>query len=241
VQGLIALARASLALRTAPIDMTSRDTVFVIDDDPAVRQSLRWILESADIAVEAFGTAHEFLHSGAANRPGCLVLDVRIPGMSGLDLQEQLAAQGVTLPVIVISGHGDVAAAVRAMKAGALDFLEKPFTDEHLLSRVRQALTLGQQRREGRARRAEVMQLVVSGKANKQIASLLGRSPKTVEIHRANVMKKMEVDSLAELVRIAHEHLEADATDDAAPPQMDERPPHYRERSTTDSGEWLRP
>ena len=191
-------------------------TVFVVDDDRAMRDSLSWLLDSVGLRVRSYATAAEFLADHDPAQPGCLVLDVRMPGMSGLDLQAELARRGVELPTIVITGHAEVSMAVRAVKAGALDFIEKPFSDQLLLDRVRQALEIDLEVREVRRRREdalrrlatltarerEVLNLVVAGKANKEIASELGVSPKTVEVHRAHVMSKMCVDSLAELIRI---------------------------------------
>ena len=191
-------------------------TVFVVDDDRAMRDSLSWLLDSVGLRVRSYATAAEFLADHDPAQPGCLVLDVRMPGMSGLDLQAELARRGVELPTIVITGHAEVSMAVRAVKAGALDFIEKPFSDQLLLDRVRQALEVDLEAREVRRRREdarrrlatltarerEVLDLVVAGKANKEIASALGVSPKTVEVHRAHVMSKMCVDSLAELIRI---------------------------------------
>ncbi len=196
-----------------PID----PTVFVVDDDPAMRDSLRWLLESVGLAVVTYPTAAEFLGARNPDAAGCLVLDVRMPGMSGLDLQAELVRRGDEIPTIVITGHAEVPMAVRAVKAGALDFIEKPFSDQLLLDRVRQAIDVDRRQREQRARRnearrrvalltareREVMDLVVSGRANKEIAAALGLSPKTVEVHRARVMEKMDVDSLAELIRVA--------------------------------------
>jgi two-component system, LuxR family, response regulator FixJ len=191
--------------------------VFVVDDDRAMRDSLRWLLESIGLSVRTYATAAEFLHDHDPAQPGCLVLDVRMPGMSGLDLQTELAQRGAELPTIVVTGHAEVAMAVRAVKAGAIDFIEKPFSDQLLLDRVRQALEIDRQSREIRMRREEarrrlaslsarereVLGLVAAGKANKEIAAALGLSPKTVEVHRAHVMAKMAVDSLAELIRVA--------------------------------------
>jgi len=191
-------------------------TVFVVDDDRAMRDSLSWLLDSVGLRVRSYATAAEFLADHDPAQPGCLVLDVRMPGMSGLDLQAELARRGVELPTIVITGHAEVSMAVRAVKAGALDFIEKPFSDQLLLDRVRQALEIDLEVREVRRRREdalrrlatltarerEVLDLVVAGKANKEIASALGLSTKTVEVHRAHVMSKMCVDSLAELIRI---------------------------------------
>ena len=191
-------------------------TVFVVDDDRAMRESLSWLLDSVGLRVRSYATAADFLAEHDPAQPGCLVLDVRMPGMSGLDLQAELARRGVELPTIVITGHAEVSMAVRAVKAGAIDFIEKPFSDQLLLDRVRQALEIDLEAREVRRRREdarrrlatltarerEVLDLVVAGKANKEIASALGVSPKTVEVHRAHVMSKMCVDSLAELIRI---------------------------------------
>jgi FixJ family two-component response regulator len=191
--------------------------VFVVDDDRAMRDSLRWLLESIGLSVRTYATAAEFLREHQPSQPGCLVLDVRMPGMSGLDLQAELVQRGAALPTIVVTGHAEVAMAVRAVKAGAIDFIEKPFSDQLLLDRVRQALEIDRQSREVRARREEarrrlaslsarereVLELVAAGKANKEVAAALGLSPKTVEVHRAHVMSKMAVDSLAELIRVA--------------------------------------
>ena len=191
-------------------------TVFVVDDDRAMRDSLSWLLDSVGLRVRSYATAAEFLADHDPAQPGCLVLDVRMPGMSGLDLQAELARRGVELPTIVITGHAEVSMAVRAVKAGAIDFIEKPFSDQLLLDRVRQAVQIDLEARDVRRRREdarrrlatltarerEVLDLVVAGKANKEIASALGLSTKTVEVHRAHVMSKMCVDSLAELIRI---------------------------------------
>ncbi|MHC4415544.1 MAG: response regulator transcription factor [Planctomycetota bacterium] len=192
----------------------SEPTVFVIDDDAEVRSSLRWLMESAGLTVESYASAGEFLEAYESDRPGCLVLDLRLPGMSGYELQKKLAGQGLELPVIIISAYGDVPTAVRVMKAGAVDFLEKPFPREVLLERVRQAVDRDAESHRMRSRRAEaqrrastltpregeVMRLVVTGKATKQISFQLGVSPRTIEVHRAQVMKKMQVHSLPELV-----------------------------------------
>jgi len=193
-------------------------TVYVVDDDKAVRDSLRWLIESVGLPVEAFDSAKAFLQRCEASEVrGCLVVDVRLPGVSGLDLQDRLREKGLYLPTIVITGHGDVPVAVRAMKAGALDFIEKPFSDQTLLDRIREAmdrdehihelslkreeLAMRYERLTGRER--EVLDLVVTGQLNKQIAATLGLSHKTIEVHRAHVMEKMEADSLADLVRMA--------------------------------------
>jgi two-component system response regulator FixJ len=194
--------------------MTEEDpTIFVVDDDHAVRDSLRWLLESLQLKVETYASATEFLASGVANRPGCLVVDIRMPDVSGLQLQEILAARRVSLPVIMITGHGDVSMAVRAMKAGALDFIEKPFNDQLFLECIQRGLQANARHRRQdaerqtvqtrlarlTAREREVLERVVAGKANKVIALELGISARTVEVHRAKVMEKMCADSLAAL------------------------------------------
>jgi RNA polymerase sigma factor (sigma-70 family) len=196
--------------------METDPTVFVVDDDPAMRQSLRWLIESVNVAVETYAAAQDFLAAYDPNRPGCLVLDVRMPGMGGLDLQAELARREIEVPVIIITGYAEVPTAVRALKSGALDFIEKPFSDQLLLDRIQQAIASDRQARVRRHERAalaarvaqltprerEVMQLVVAGSSNREIAAELGLSVKTVEVHRARVMEKMKVDSLADLVRI---------------------------------------
>ena len=201
---------------TADTAMPPEPTVFVVDDDPAMRDSLCWLLQSVDLHVETYPSADAFLAAYDAARPGCLVLDVRMPGMSGLNLQDELRARDIRLPIIMLSGHAEVPTAVRALKAGAIDFMEKPFSDELLLDRIRQAIDLDREQRDAGARRAavaeryalltprerEVMELVTAGKANKVIAAELGLSPKTVEVHRAAVMDKMRADSVADLVRM---------------------------------------
>jgi len=191
-------------------------TVFIVDDDEAMRESLTWLIESVGLTVKTFSSADDFLKAYYPGRPGCLLLDVRMPGMSGLELQEYLKKQQVTVPVIMITGHGDVPMAVRAMKVGAVDFIEKPFNDEQLLESIRNALSIDEERRDDQAfkaeiasrlalltpRESEVMQMVTDGKSNKEIANTLGVSAKTVEAHRAKVMEKMQASSLAELVRL---------------------------------------
>ena len=191
-------------------------TVFVVDDDDAVRNSLRMLLKSAGVHAEASASAQEFLSTYEVTQPGCLVLDVRMPGMSGLEMQHELNLRGATLPVIFITGHGDIPMAVEAMQHGAFDFLQKPFRDQELLDRVQRALvrdadyrTRLRQTDRIRERLAslsprerEVLDLVTQGKANKMVAGDLGVSQRTVEIHRAHVMQKMEAGSLAELVRM---------------------------------------
>ena len=197
--------------------MNNKPTVFVVDDDQAMRNSLKWLIESVAMQVETFDSADAFIRSYYPGRSGCLLLDVRMPGMSGLELQEYLVQQRISIPVIIITGHGDVPMAIRAMKAGAVDFIEKPFNDELLLESIRHALQRDEQQRDQQRQRAEiaerlarltpreheVMAMVTGGKANKEIAASLGVSAKTVEAHRARVMEKMEAQSLAELVRMA--------------------------------------
>ncbi|EGV28572.1 MULTISPECIES: response regulator transcription factor [Thiorhodococcus] len=197
--------------------MTTDATVFVVDDDQAMRTSLQWLIESTGMSVQTYDSADAFLATYYPGRAGCLLLDVRMPGMTGLELQAYLAREGYRLPVILITGHGDVAMAVKAMKAGAVDFIEKPFHDEDLLRSIRGALDFDQKTRASRSTRAEilmrlaeltpreheVMAMVTDGKSNKEIAAALGVSSKTVEAHRARVMEKMRAESLAELVRMA--------------------------------------
>ena len=197
--------------------MEAESTVFVVDDDADLRESLGWLIESAGLRVKTFSTAEEFLAGYEPEEPCCLVLDVRMPGLSGLDLQEELTRRGVPPPIIIVTGHAKVPMAVRALKGGAIDFLQKPFSDQALLDRVRQAIDLDRRTRQARAedakvvtllsrltpREREVMDLVIAGKPNKIIADDLGISPKTVEIHRARVMEKMQAGSVAELVRLA--------------------------------------
>src|SRR5262245_63789755 len=197
--------------------MPPEPTVFVVDDDRAMRDSLRWLLESVGLSVRTYATAAAFLREYEPSQPGCQVLDIRMPGMSGLDLQAELLRRGAGLPTIVVTGHAEVPMAVRAVKAGAIDFIEKPFSDQLLLDRVRQGIEMDRQEREGRAQRGEVLRrlslltprerevldLVVAGRANKEIAAALRLSPKTVEVHRSHVMEKMQASSVAELVRLA--------------------------------------
>jgi FixJ family two-component response regulator len=192
-------------------------TVFVVDDDAAVRDAIKDLLESAGIAVQTFGSGREFLAAQRVDSPSCLILDVRLPEMSGLDFQRELAAAKVEVPIIFITGHGDIPMTVQAMKAGAVDFLTKPFRDQDLLDAIHKAMQrsrerLAQQTEVSELRRRydeltprerEVMQLVIQGLLNKQIAADLGTSETTVKIHRGQVMRKMEADSLPDLVRMA--------------------------------------
>lgn len=195
---------------------TSEPTVFVVDDEEDIRDALRMLLGTVKLRVEAFASAREFLAAYNPSRAGCLILDVRMPGMSGPELQEQLRANNISIPIIIITGHGDVPTAVRTMKAGAIDVLEKPFSDDLLLERVHQALERdAAQRREQRERarvsarlarltprEREVMAGIVDGKLNKVIAADLGLSTRTVEIHRARIMEKMQVRSVSNLVQM---------------------------------------
>jgi FixJ family two-component response regulator len=198
--------------------MTETDaTVFVVDDDAPMRESLKNLLRSVGLRAELFASAQEFLRSKRPDMPSCLVLDVRLPGLSGLDLQRRTTEAGVEIPIIFITGHGDIPMSVRAMKAGAVEFLTKPFRDQDLLDAIQQALERDRQARDQRAaieelrsrfasltpREREVMARVVAGLLNKQIGGELGTSETTVKIHRHQVMEKMGAGSLPELVRMA--------------------------------------
>lgn len=196
--------------------MTRQPAVFIVDDDDAVRSSLRLLLKSAGLGTVAYASAKEFLDTWQPEQAGCLILDVRMPGMSGLELQAELNRRGAIIPVVFISGHGDIPMAVEAIQHGAFDFLQKPFGDQDLLNRVQRALAADGENRKLLAQRdllrerfesltpreREVLALVTQGKANKVMAGDLGVSQRTVEIHRARVMEKMGANSLAQLVRI---------------------------------------
>ncbi|MCG6871517.1 MAG: sigma-70 family RNA polymerase sigma factor [Gammaproteobacteria bacterium] len=192
-------------------------TVYIVDDDEAVRTSLSWLVDSAGLPALTFASATEFLDAWDGASHGCLVLDVRMPGMSGLELQQRLHEAGSHLPVVIVTGHADVPMAIRALKAGVRDFIEKPYDDEELLERIHDAMAHAAADQEAQARQQdlsrrfetltarerEVLDCVVAGLSNKQIADQLGLSIKTVEVHRSRVMNKMAAHSLAELVRLA--------------------------------------
>ncbi|MGB5469684.1 MAG: response regulator transcription factor [Woeseiaceae bacterium] len=191
-------------------------TVFIVDDDATIRFAMQALMDSVNLHHEIFASGDEFLEKMTDQRPGCLVLDIRMPGLGGLELQEELIKRGNTLPIIFITGHGDVPMAVEAMQKGAVDFIQKPFRDQELLDRIRDALATDEERREAQQHHAEVagrldrltnrerevFDLVVTGKPNKVIAYELGVSQRTVEIHRARVMEKMQARSLADLVKM---------------------------------------
>ena len=195
---------------TAPI-------VFVVDDDPAVCVAVKRLIRSVGIEVQTFNSAQEFLQSKRPDVPGCLVLDVRLPDLSGLDLQQELATANIDLPIIFVTGHGDIPMSVRAMKAGAVEFLTKPYREQDLLEAIQQGIRQHRKKREQRAeiielqrryelltlREREVFPLVAGGLLNKQVGAQLGASEKTIKVHRGQVMQKMKADSLAELIRMA--------------------------------------
>lgn len=199
--------------------MSSEPTVFIVDDDAAIRQAMEFLMRSVDMKHETYRSADEFLTAWNETRRGCLVLDIRMPGMGGLELQERLREHGSSLPIIFITGHADVPMAVDAMQNGAFDFIQKPFRDQELLERIAAAMKTDRARRAEQERKSdvsermatltprerEVMDLVVTGKPNKVAAYELGVSQRTVEIHRARVMEKMGARSLADLVRMTLE------------------------------------
>lgn len=196
--------------------MTDHLTIYVVDDDPDVRDSLKILLEFSNFNVRIFDSAVKFLATDLRHINGCLVVDIRMPDMDGLELQDELVRRGIELPAIVITGHGDIPLAVRAMRAGAADFLEKPFREEALLESIRRAIQHKPQQRDSKnnrevaacwgsltEREKEVLNLLVEGHTNKEIARALDISPRTVDIHRAHVMEKMHAKTLADLVRLA--------------------------------------
>lgn len=197
-------------------DTNQHSTVYIVDDDQAIRHAMEMLMRSVGLNYEIFHSGNDFLASHTNDRAGCLVLDIRMPGLGGLELQDKLNEMGSTLPIIFITGHGDVPMAVEAMQKGAIDFIQKPFRDQELLDRIGEAIEADQEKRTAREeqhavrgriekltnREREVLALVVTGKPNKVIAYELGVSQRTVEIHRARVMEKMEAKSLADLVRM---------------------------------------
>ncbi|MGB5331101.1 MAG: response regulator transcription factor [Woeseiaceae bacterium] len=209
---------ALFLVQSAPMAVQTEQspTVFIVDDDATIRFAMQALMDSVNLHHEIFASGDEFLEKMTDQRPGCLVLDIRMPGLGGLELQEELIKRGNTLPIIFITGHGDVPMAVEAMQKGAVDFIQKPFRDQELLDRIRDALATDEERREAQQHHAEVagrldrltnrerevFDLVVTGKPNKVIAYELGVSQRTVEIHRARVMEKMQARSLADLVKM---------------------------------------
>ena len=191
-------------------------SVKIVDDDPAVRDSLKWLMESVNLPVKSFSTGMEFLDSDASEEPGCVILDIRMPGMSGIDVFEELQSRESAIPVIFLTGHGDVHLAVRAMKSGAFDFVEKPFNDQVLLDMIQKAIRhdaaylsvrvelddIQERLAHLTTREREVLDGVVGGRANRIIAEDLGLSEKTIEFHRAKMMEKMRAENLAELIRM---------------------------------------
>ena len=196
--------------------MTEAPVVFVVDDDPSVRSSLKFLLSTVGLEAETFNSADNFLRKKPADVPSCLVLDVRLPGLSGLDFQRELAARNIRLPIVFLTGHGDIPMSVRAIKAGAVEFLTKPFRDQDLLDAVRVALDRDRARREQEkevteiqrrfdsltSREQEVISMVVTGMLNKQIADQLGTAESTVKVQRSRAMEKMKAESLIDLVRM---------------------------------------
>lgn len=207
----------SLRFRRIRTMAEQRPIVFVVDDDDAVRASLERLIRSAGFTVKTFASANQFLKSDRPDVPSCLILDVKLPGLGGLDLQRRLAESDAAIPIVFITGHGDIPMSVRAIKAGAVEFLTKPFRDQDLLDAINQAIQLDRTTREWKSeiaklrdryetltpREQEVMQLVVAGMLNKQIALELGTSEITIKVHRGQVMQKMQANSLADLVRIS--------------------------------------
>lgn len=196
-------------------EVAGQPVIFVVDDDEAMRDSIHWLLDSVSLSARMFSSANEFLSAGNLRQPGCILLDVRMPGISGMELLEQLKDHGILQPMIILTGHGDVPMAVRALKHGAFDFIQKPFNGQELLDRVNAALKLDRENRQHSeeikglrsqfdvltARELEIMELVVAGYSSKIIGKKLGISSRTVDIHRSNVMKKLNVRSIAELVQ----------------------------------------
>lgn len=196
--------------------MTTASIVFVVDDDPSVRSSLKFLLSTVGLQVESFGSANTFFHRKPPDAPSCLVLDVRLPGLSGIDIQRELAARNIRIPTIFLTGHGDIPMSVRAMKAGAVEFLTKPVRDQDLLDAVRVALEQDRARRENEkevtdlqqrfssltSREQQVISMLVSGMLNKQIAGQLGTAESTVKVQRSRAMEKMRAGSLVDLVRM---------------------------------------
>src|SRR5437879_5774278 len=205
------------SLSAKPLGSASQPVVFVVDDDASMRQALARLFQSVQLRVEVFASPQEFLHSERPDVPSCLVLDVRLPGLSGLDFQAELLKADIRIPIVFITGHGDIPMTVQAMKAGAVDFLAKPFRDQDLLDAVATAIQRDQQRREHdkmvaemrvhfsslTSREREIMALVASGLMSKQIAAQIGLSEITVKVHRSHLMKKMGARSVADLVRMA--------------------------------------
>jgi RNA polymerase sigma factor (sigma-70 family) len=196
--------------------MTDAAVVFVVDDDPSVRSSLKFLLSTVGLKVESFDSADSFLRKKPAGVPSCLVLDVRLPGLSGIDIQQELAARNIRIPIIFLTGHGDISMSVRAMKAGAIEFLTKPFRDQDLLDAVRIALERDRARHEQEKeaadlqhrfdsltpREQQVVSMLVSGMLNKQIAAQLGTAESTVKVQRSRAMEKMRAESLVDVVRM---------------------------------------